>query len=122
MRARGMGYDVGFRIGDSPVRPVDAGVVRRELEIIRDDLHCTAVRLIGNDLGCLEQAAAYAADLGLEVWFSPYPMELEPAQILTHLAAAAMRAEQIRARGVPVVFVAGAELSLFNRGFLPGES
>jgi hypothetical protein len=27
--------------------------------------------------GWMEVAAAYAADLGLDVWFSPYPMELD---------------------------------------------
>jgi hypothetical protein len=122
MRAKGVGYDTGFRIGGSDGRPVEPAVVRRELEIIRDDLHCNAVRLIGNDLDRMEVAAEYAAGLGLEVWYSPYPMELDGPQILEHLAGAAERAERLRGRGAEVVFVAGAELSLFNRGFLPGDS
>jgi hypothetical protein len=121
MRAEGMGYDTGFRIGGSAGRPVEPAVVRRELEIIRDDLHCNAVRLIGNDLDRMEVAAEYAVGLGLEVWFSPYPMELDGPQILEHLADAAERAARLRGRGAEVVFVAGAELSLFNRGFLPGD-
>ncbi|MFF4621654.1 hypothetical protein [Nonomuraea jabiensis] len=54
-------------------------VVKRELEIIRDDLHRTTVRVIGGDPERLELAATYAADLGLEVWFSPYPLELTTA-------------------------------------------
>ena len=86
------------------------------------DLHCTAVRLIGNDLDRMSVAAEYAVGLGLDVWFSPYPMELDASQILEHLADAAERAERLRGRGAEVVFVAGAELSLFNRGFLPGDS
>ena len=122
MRAKGMGYDTGFRIGGADGRPVEPAVVRHELEIIRDDLHCNAVRLIGNDLDRMEVAAEYAAGLGLEVWFSPYPMELDGPRILEHLAGAAERAERLRGRGAEVVFVAGAELSLFNRGFLPGDS
>src|SRR5579859_3518178 len=80
MRAKGMGYDTGFSIGGSTGRPVEPPIVHRELQIIRDDLHCTAVRLIGNDLARMEVAAQYAADLGLEVWFSPYPMELDRSQ------------------------------------------
>jgi hypothetical protein len=52
-----MGYDTGFRIGGSDGRPVEPAVVRHELEIIRDDLHCNAVRLIGNDLDRMEIAA-----------------------------------------------------------------
>jgi hypothetical protein len=122
MRAKGMGYDTGFRTSGSDGRPVEPAVVRRELEIIRDDLHCNAVRLIGNDLDPMELVAGDAADLGLEVWFSPYPMELDGAQLLEHLADAAERTERLRGWGAEVVFVAGAELSLFNRGFLPGDS
>ena len=61
MRARGIGYDIGFNVAGTPPRPFDHAVVRRELQIIRDDLHCTAVRLIGNDLDRLESAARDAA-------------------------------------------------------------
>src|SRR5438034_1102238 len=49
MRAKGIGYDTGFSFDGVHRRPFDHRVVRRELEIIRDDLHCTAVRLFGND-------------------------------------------------------------------------
>jgi hypothetical protein len=42
--------------------------------------------------------------------------------MLEFLADAAERAERIRQRPAEVVFVAGAELSLFNSGFLPGDT
>jgi hypothetical protein len=122
MRVRGVGYDTGFSFNGVSRRPFDDAVVRRELQIIRDDLHCTAVRPFGNDLDRLEQASRYAADLGLEVWFSPFTHQLGPDQMLDVLCDAAERAERIRGRGAEVVFVAGAELSLFNAGFLPGET
>src|SRR5262245_14424021 len=122
LRARGIGYDTGFTLEGITARPVGHAIVRRELEIIRDDLHCTAVRLIGNDLDRLESTARCAADLGLEVWFSPYPFELGPEEMLDLFAHGADRAERIRRGGAEVVFVTGAELSLFNTGFLPGDS
>jgi hypothetical protein len=122
LRARGIGYDTGFSFDGVTRRPFDHEVVRRELQIIRDDLHCTAVRLFGNDLDRLEFAARHAADLGLEVWFSPFTYQLGPEEMLNRLADGAERAEQIRRRGAEVVFVTGAELSLFNTGFLPGDS
>ena len=122
MRTRGIGYDTGFSVDGTSGRPFDHAVVRRELQIIRDDLHCTAVRLFGNDLDRLESAARYAADLGLEVWFSPFTYQLGPEEMLDLLADGAERAERIRRRGAEVVFVTGAELSLFNTGFLPGDS
>jgi hypothetical protein len=122
LRARGIGYDTGFSYDGVTRRPFDHEIVRRELQIIRDDLHCTAVRLFGNDLDRLEFAASHAADLGLEVWFSPFPYQLGLEEMLSLLADGAERAERIRRRGAEVVFVTGAELSLFNRGFLPGDS
>ncbi|MFC5835322.1 hypothetical protein [Nonomuraea insulae] len=121
MRAKGISYDTGFVHQKSTSRePFDPDVVRRELTIIRDDLHCTAVRVMGGDPERLELAATYAADLGLEVWFSPYPLELTTEEMLALFADCAGRAERLRRRGAEIVFVAGAELSLMNKGFLPG--
>jgi hypothetical protein len=54
-------------------------------------------------------AARIAADLGLEVWFSPYPLELTAGEILDLLLDCAERAERIRATGAEVVFVAGSK-------------
>jgi hypothetical protein len=123
MRTKGISYDTGLvRNGGTSREHFDPEVVRRELGIIRDDLHCTAVRLIGGDPERLELAATYAADLGLEVWVSPYPLELTADRMLDLFADCAERAERIRRRGAEVVFVAGAELSLMNPGFLPGET
>ncbi|PXY24635.1 hypothetical protein [Prauserella muralis] len=123
MRAHGITYDTGFlRDGTSSREHFHPDVVKRELAIIRDDLHCTAVRVTGGDPERLELAATYAADLGLEVWFSPYPLELDTGELLALLADCAERAERVRQRGAEVVFVAGAELSVMNRGLLPGDT
>ncbi|WP_199434714.1 hypothetical protein [Qaidamihabitans albus] len=123
MRAKGITYDTGFlRNGVTSREHFDPDVVQRELRIIRDDLHCTAVRVTGGDPERLETAATCAADLGLEVWFSPYPLELTTDEVLSLLADCAERAERVRQRGADVVFVAGAELSVMNKGFLPGDT
>ncbi|MER5356396.1 hypothetical protein ABT093_39520 [Kitasatospora sp. NPDC002551] len=118
-----MTYDTGFVVhGRTSREDFDPAVVRRELAVIRDDLHCNAVQIIGGDPERLELAAAAAAGLGLEVWFSPYPLELDPERILTLFRDCAERAERIRRQGAEVVFVAGVELSVMNHGFLPGAS
>ncbi|GIH18014.1 hypothetical protein [Rugosimonospora africana] len=123
MRAKGMAYDTGFLInGTSSREHFDPELVRRELTIIRDDLHCTAVQIVGGDPRRLELAAEHAADLGLEVWFSPYPLELATDQMLALFADCAQRAERLRTRGAEIVFVTGVELSLMNRGFVDGDS
>jgi hypothetical protein len=118
-----MTYDTGFvRNGDISRERFDPEVVRRELAIIRDDLHCNAVQVIGGDPDRLELAAGYAAEAGLEVWFSPYPLELSTGEILSLFTDCAERAERLRKRGAEVVFVTGVELSIMNRGFMPGDS
>lgn len=123
MRARGISYDAGFiHKGVTSRETLTPELVERELRIIRDDLHCNAVRIMGGDPERLELAATRAAELGLEVWFSPFPLELSRDEMLALLADCAGRAERLRRRGAEVVFVAGAELSLMNPGFLPGDS
>jgi len=123
MRAKGITYDTGFlNKGTSTHERFDPDLVKREMRVIRDDLHCTAVRVTGGDLDRLEIAATHAADLGLEVWFSPFTCDLTTDELLAYLADAADRAERLRQAGAEVVLVTGAELSLFTIGFLPGDS
>jgi len=121
MRGNGITYDTGFVRGSTKATtPWNLDQVAQELRIIRDDLHCTAVRITGGDPERIEAAAGLAVALGLEVWFSPYPLELPADEMLTLFADCAGRAERLRARGGEVVFVTGAELILMNPGFLPG--
>jgi hypothetical protein len=122
MRAKGMTYDTGFvRDGHNSLVRFDPGLVRRELTIIRDDLHCNAVHIVGCDPQRLELASRIAAELGLEVWFSPYPLDLTPDEILALFVDCAERAERLRTAGAEVVFVTGVELSIMNRGFVDGD-
>jgi hypothetical protein len=123
MRAKGIAYDTGFvRNGEISRERFDLDVVRRELAIIRDDLHCNAVHVVGGDPERLELAASCAAELGLEVWFSPYPIDLTTTEVLALFADCAQRAERLRTTGAEVVFVTGVEMSIMNRGFLSGDN
>jgi hypothetical protein len=123
MRLKGITYDAGYvNLGVSSHEPFDPDAVRRDLRVIRDDLHCDAVRVTGGDPARLEVVGAIAADLGLEVWFSPFTIDLAADAMLSLLADCAERAERLRSGGADVVFVTGAELSLLNVGFLPGDT
>jgi len=73
---RGVVYDVGtvysgagWRVNTR--RELDLGTAHRELEIIRHDLHCNAVRIRGRDVGRLIAVAGDALRQGFEVWLSP---------------------------------------------------
>ncbi|MEV0584607.1 hypothetical protein [Nonomuraea sp. NPDC050310] len=123
MRIKGVSYDTGFVLNGRVGRAAqfDRDLVEHELRVIRDELHCTAVRVMGGDPDRIELAATIAAGLGLEVWFSPYPLEQSQAQMLELFADCAERAERLRRTGASVVFVTGAEHSLMNPGFVAGR-
>jgi hypothetical protein len=92
------------------------------MRVIRDDLHCTAVRITGGNVNRLEIAAGHAADAGLEVWLCPFTNGLTIDELLDLLADCAERTERLRRRGAEVVMLTGSEVSLFTIGFLPGET
>ncbi|HVA85802.1 MAG TPA: hypothetical protein VNF73_05700 [Candidatus Saccharimonadales bacterium] len=97
--------------------------MRREIEIIRDDLHANAVRIVGSDVGRLTAATEVALGLGLEVWFSPACFGYSPEETTTRLIAAAEVAAMLEeAHPGRVIFVAGQELTLFMPGILPGKN
>jgi len=124
MRARGITYDTGFRHGGAATthEPFEEAAVRRDMRAIREELRCAAVRVTGSDPGRLEVAARAAADAGLEVWFSPFTSDLTTGELLGVLADCAERAERLRTGGAEVVMVTGAELTMFTKGFLPGDT
>jgi hypothetical protein len=123
MRVYGINYDVGFSSGGTTTHePFDPDSVRREMRIIREDLHCDAVRITGADPNRLETAARHAAEAGLEVWYSPFTNGLTSDELLELLVDGAERAERLRRDGASVVFLIGSEISLFNAGFVPGDT
>jgi|GEM_PF-4798660 len=96
MKRKGVSYDVGRVMGGN-WRPVfDPKIVHRELAIIKNDLHCNAVRICGLDIGRLMTAAEDALKLGLEVWLSPEMWDKSQDQTLAHIAKAATSAEKLR--------------------------
>jgi hypothetical protein len=105
-------------------RPVfDPVATRRELQIIRDDLHCNAVRFQGRDIIRLMTAVADALELGLQVWLSPEMFEQSRETTLAFLVRAAAAAEPLRQQFPGrLVFCVGTESSLFTQGIVPGRS
>ncbi|MBQ1047707.1 hypothetical protein KBX50_04275 [Micromonospora sp. C51] len=122
MRVFGMNYDTGFvSAGSTTHEPFDPETVRRDLRIIREELHCDAVRLTGGVQDRLELAARFAAEAGLEVWYSPFTNGLDRNGLKAFLLDGAERAERLRRTGASVVYLTGSEISLFTDGFLPGR-
>ena len=124
MRRKGVCYDTGRELGGRSWRPdFRPGEVRRELEIIAGDLHCTAVKIHGADLSRLGWAAQVALELGLETWLAPDLWDHDAEDTLTHVVGGARIAEELR-RAYPgrVCLSVGGEFSLFMRGIVPGDT
>lgn len=123
MRGRGVHYDTGtFPDGNTTRSTFDSHVVEREMRVIADDLHCTAVRIAGGDIERLSTAAEYAVAAGLECWYSPFPCEMTEDEMVPYFVECADRAEALRRAGARVTLAIGCELSLFARGYLPGDT
>jgi hypothetical protein len=127
VKLHGVIYDTGMVFSGPgysiPTRPkLDLATAERELQIVRDDLHCNAVRLGGRDVDRLVHVAERALALGLEVWLSPALWGSPPDETLGYSVSAAGRAEELRKQHPDrVVLVLGSELTLFMAGIVPGK-
>jgi hypothetical protein len=123
MNRKGVSYDVG-RVMSFNWRPhFEPKIVHRELEIIKRDLHCNAVRICGLNLDRLKLATEAALKLDLEVWLSPEMWDKSPEKTLEYTVKAAAMAEQLRQRySDRLVFSVGSELTLFMQGIIPGRN
>ena len=124
MNRKGVCYDVGRVLMGGNWRPkFDPKQVHHEVEIIREDLHCNAVRIQGLDIDRLVTASESALSLGLEVWFSPEMWDRSQGDTLEYVAKAAEEAENLRQRWPgKLVFSVGSELTLFSQGMVDGDS
>jgi hypothetical protein len=123
MNRKGVSYDVGRVLGVAWRPHLGRRLVHRELQIIRDDLHCNAVRICGVDIARLTMASEEALEQGLEVWLSPELWDKDPRATLEHVVAAARAAEPLRRRWPErLVLSVGSELTLFMRGIVEGRS
>ncbi len=124
MKRKGVCYDVGRVLLGVNWRPnFDARVVNRELEIIKNDLHCNAVRICGLDIDRLMIAGEDALKQGLEVWLSPEMWDKSQEETLQYITKAAAAAEELRQKWPgKLVFSVGSELTLFSQGIIEGKS
>lgn len=103
------------------VDDVPLDTVQRDLAVIRDDLHCNGVQLIGRDQHSLGQAAELALAQGLDIWIRPSLDNAAPAAVIAHLAQIAALAETLHQQHPGrVTLMVGTEFSLTSRGIVPG--
>lgn len=111
LTVRGISYLVGEASIDD---------VRRDMQVIAQDLHCTTVMLIGDGKALID-AARTALRAGLGVYIRPHVPELPQPKLLENLDAVAEAAEELR-RDHPdrVTLLVGSEFSHTGPGIVPG--
>ena len=124
MNRKGVCYDVGrVMMGESWRPKFDQALARRELGIIKEDLHCNAVRICGLDIDRLVIGSKAALGVGLEVWFCPEMWDRSPEETLAYLGEAAKAAEKLReSHPGKVALSVGSELTLFMGGIVEGKN
>ncbi|MBV1939039.1 hypothetical protein KUF83_21130 [Streptomyces sp. BV286] len=112
LSVRGISYLVGGASTDD---------MRRDLEVIARELHCTTVMLIGDDGKRLIDAARVALATGLDVCLRPHVPDVPRSRLLENLDAVAEAAEGLR-REHPdrVTLLVGSEFSHTAPGIVPG--
>jgi hypothetical protein len=124
MKCKGINYDIGTRtLTGGLTRPVfDIDTVTREIEIIKTELHCNAIRISGWDINRIAKAAEITLKTGLTVWFSPALQFEDQQETYGYILRAAALAEELRNQYEKVIFVVGCEFTLFTNGFIKGET
>lgn len=124
LKVKGVTYDVGMPTikGGLTREALPLHVVAREMQIIAEELNCTAVRITGQDVGRLKMAADAAARQGLDVWLSPSLHDANEHATFDQIIAAACVCEELCKNDIQVTLVIGCELSIFMAGLIPGEN
>ena len=127
MKIKGMNYDIGieFRYGDSSskLNLFNKEYLKRDLEIIRDELHCNAIRLSGTDVQDMIDGTEIVLQAGLDCWTSPHYIDAPLQDVEDKTQALAAGLEPLRAKypDHEVVIIYGCEMHHFAP-FLPGDN
>ena len=124
MKIKGVNYDVGTKMGVNWRPDYDPSTVHRELEIIKNDLHCNAVGISAKDIGRVVVTAEDALSQGLEAWLNPADWNNKPPEpTIAYITEAARAAQPLHERYPgKVVFSIGSEFTLFMQGIVPGKT
>lgn len=120
LKHRGVVYTVGA--GETPGTAWSDARMRRDVRLIRDDLHADTLDVTGDGVDRLTATAAEAAERGLHIWLQPTLGDVPEREILDSIAECGRFAERLRRQGASVDVSVGCEFWLFVPGIIPGET
>jgi uncharacterized protein YndB with AHSA1/START domain len=126
MKLKGVNYDVGRVLLGHNMRPAfEPKIIHRELEIIKKDLNCNAVKIQGYDITNVVTAANDALEQGFEnVWLAPEMFDHGQEETFQYTVKAAEEAEKLRSkwRDQELIFSVGTELTGFMQEIAEGNN
>lgn len=124
LKIKGVNYDVGVGLisVNNAINDLNASKMEEEIGVIKNELHCNAVRIYGRDLQKLIECSEIAIKAGLMVWFSPRCINASLEETLDYIIKCSVAAEQLRKISRDIVYVLGNEFSLDIKGFIEGEN
>jgi len=124
MDYKGINYDIGTKTlkGKITREVFDAAMVAKEIAIIKNELHCNAIRISGLDIERIGIASEAALKLGLTVLFSPALHYDNRENTLQYILKGAEAAEKLRRQYPNIIYVTGCELTMFTAGFVKGQT
>ena len=124
MNYKGINYDIGTITitGGLTRETFDEAAVTKEIDIIKNELHCNAVRISGLHKERLSKAAEIALQKGLTVWLSPALHYNTQNNTMEYILKNAAEAERLRVQYPDIIFVVGCEFSVFTSGFIKGDT
>jgi len=104
---KGVNYDVGVGLIFANNASIDLTTSKmiEEIGIIKNELHCNAVRIYGRDLKKLVECSNIAIKEGLMVWFSPRYINASFEETLEYIKQCSMAAEVLRKVSPDIVYV-----------------
>ncbi|HEY4327778.1 MAG TPA: hypothetical protein VGN20_27600 [Mucilaginibacter sp.] len=124
MNYKGINYDTGTRTltGSLTREKFEEERIVKEIGIIKNELHCNAVRISGTDIERVVKAAEIALAQQLTVLFSPSLQFENQEDTFKYILQSAEAAETLRSRYGNLILVVGCELTLFTSGFIKGDT
>ncbi|MFN8256048.1 MAG: hypothetical protein U0W24_10195 [Bacteroidales bacterium] len=122
----GITYDVGTEYLPNIFSRtgLNSSIVRSDMDAIKNQLHCTTVRVYGKDVQLLIMASEIALDSGLDVWISPRLIDGNQQDTLEYLKKVAIEYQVLKEKYPKreLVFIVGCEMTIDMNCFVRGAT
>ena len=126
MKHKGITYDIGteYSPGNFTINNLPESKISSDMQAIKEDLHCNAIRIYGKDTDKLILASGIALRHGLDVWISPRYINAGTEETLQSLTGVARLFQALKTKYPEreLVFIVGGEATIDTQGFVKGDT